>query len=927
MSQPLESSTPSAVPSRTIIEQFHRQVDKTPEALAIVFEGLQLSFKQLDELATQFAQAMIDVGIRAGDTVGLCIDRCPEAIAAMLGAFKISAVYVPLDPEYPVERVQYMIEDADLKAIITHDLNNNALAKQLIASQNTGTTNRCGLPWIDSGSQAFREITKQACLRLPNPNDLAYIMYTSGSTGMPKGVQIEHVALTTYCDADRQIYELTPADRTLQFSTLNFDIAIEEIFPPLLAGGSVVIRPRHRSESSNELSCIIDRYQVTAIHIATAYWHEWVDLMVASKCEVPKSLRLVIATGEKISVEHYRRWQSICKQEVKWCNAYGPTETTVTCTVFIPDAAFDQEHMPIGKPLPGYQAYILDEQNRPLGLGETGQLFIGGPALARGYHNNPQKTSAAFLEVDLPNQGLTRIYRTGDLARWLPSGDIEFAGRVDHQIKVGSYRIEPGEIEVAIAKFAGVLESIVIHEEIGSQKFLIAYVAVGSNVIDLPSLQQHLRSTLPAYMIPPRYVLLPSLPKTINGKIDRKSLPSPLTSQAVTNAESAARCDAVVSDVEAKMIEIWKSVLHYPSIQLSDDFFLLGGSSLLVTRVVAAVATQFEIELPVRDFFANPTVESIARHLEHLIAIKEGRSPTALMEGSVSLQNRNRLPRLFAKMLPLQEGNLFTVRYQPKSNRRNHCVLICNTLGHEQARAYRNLQQLSVSLSEQGFEVLRFDYRGTGNSSHSCEWLTASSMQEDTRTAAAYLRHVTEISRLSLIGIRLGATIAATSKVPDVDHLVLWDPITEGADFLLQLDRLHDEALTSQTRFVRQMRRVGADQAYGHALSSEKRHSLAALRMPASLDSHCRHAEILLSSGEHDLSGHMGTSDGTRIVPLVDQIHWDELAYTESAFSSPNAYSEITRILNQPIDTEPVLTPSAMPSLDLACFGLEVQTL
>ena len=200
-------------------------------------------------------------------------------------------------------------------------------------------------------------------------------------------------------------------------------------------------------------------------------------------------------------------------------------------------------------------------------------------------------------------------------------------------------------------------------------------------------------------------------------------------------------------------------------------------------------------------------------------------------------------------------------------------------------------------------------------------------MQEDTRTAAAYLRHVTEISRLSLIGIRLGATIAATSKVPDVDQLILWAPITEGADFLQQLDRLHDEALTSQTRFVRQMRRVGADQAYGHALSSEKRHSLAALRMPASLDSHCRHAEILLSSGEHDLSGHRGTSDGTRIVPLVDQIHWDELAYTESAFSSPNAYSEITRILNQPIDTEPVLTPSAMPSLDLACFGLEVQTL
>jgi amino acid adenylation domain-containing protein len=904
--------------SSTILDQFHRQVESTPDALAIVFEEGELSFGQLDHLASQFAASLISAGVEAGDTVGLCIDRCPEAIAAMIGAFKISAVYVPLDPEYPLDRVRYMIDDADLKAIITHDLDNNPLAVKLQAAEAEGP--RRTIRWIDSHSDSFRATAPATSFRLPQPDDLAYIMYTSGSTGMPKGVQIEHRALRTYCDADRAIYELTPSDRTLQFSTLNFDIAIEEIFPPLLAGGSVVIRPRHRASANNELSWIIEQYNVTAIHIATAYWHEWVDLMVATGAKVPGSLRLVIATGEKISVEHYRRWKGICDHRVMWCNAYGPTETTVTCTVFIPDEHFCDEHMPIGKPLPGYQAYILNDANQPLGIGETGHLFIGGPALARGYHNNPAKTEAAFLTVELPETGRTRIYRTGDLARWLPTGDIEFAGRVDHQIKVGSYRIEPGEIEVAIAKFPGVLESIVIHEQIESQKFLIAYIATGGATIDLASLQTYLRTQLPAYMIPPRYVLLAALPKTINGKIDRRSLPSPSTSQSVQEHSPEEPC----TQLEARLVDIWKSVLHLPQIGIHDDFFLLGGSSLLVTRVVAALATQLQIELPVRDFFANPTISSIAAHIEHLLAAKEGR--TAAPTTQARLDQRKRLPKIHACMLAAEQGSIFTVRYEPVARRRNHSVLICNAIGHEQIRAYRNLQQLAIRLCEQGFDVLRFDYRGTGNSSEPCEQLSAESMQIDTEIAASHLREVTSTKRLSLVGIRLGATVAANAHIADVDQCLFWDPIFDGTQFIEQLDQFHWQSLTNQTRFARRMKPTDNDQAYGHAMTQSKRSSLSSLRMPTTMADHCHQATILMSSGYRAAQSNSGEIAGANIIELADEIDWYQVAFAESAFSSPYAYAEIERVLISAKKDEPIPTVEAIPTFDLRSYspGLNV---
>jgi len=389
-------------------------------------------------------------------------------------------------------------------------------------------------------------------LKVPD-NSLAYVMYTSGSTGKPKGVQIEDRSLTTYCLTDLELYQLESSDRMLQFSTLNFDIAIEEIFPPLLAGSTVVVRPRERAETHNELSCLIDTYKITALHIATAYWHEWVDLLVASNSPVPKSLRLLIATGEKVSVEHFRRWKRQSQHEILWCNAYGPTETTVTCTAFIPPKDWDEPQMPIGKPLAGYAAHILNDQNQTVGIGETGNLFISGDALARGYLNRSNLTEKTF--INLPIDGLeetTRLYRTGDSARWLPTGDIEFSGRIDQQMKIGSYRIEPGEIEAAMALCESVSESLIICAENAGQKILAAYVVRQGTSLSAIELTSFLHNRLPIYMVPKQFVFLGSFPKTINGKIDRTALPT------IEHGEIARDSDyhAAETDMEKELAAI-----------------------------------------------------------------------------------------------------------------------------------------------------------------------------------------------------------------------------------------------------------------------------------------------------------------------------------------------------------------------------------
>lgn len=864
---------------------FGKQCERTPHATAIVSDAGTWTYQQLDQAADNIAAELLRSGGRHGTFIGMCVDRSVEAIATMIGIMKIGGVFVPLDPEYPIDRLRYMVADGPIEIIVGHGAYRSSIGGQLAGDGFDGPR------WLDADQvcNQSRESTPGDALVVDavNADDLAYIMYTSGSTGKPKGVQIQHLALAAYCDADIDRYLITADDRTLQFSTLNFDIAIEEIFPPLLTGGCVVVRPRERAASQNELSTLIERFEVTAVHLATAYWHEWIDLMVATGAKIPRSLRLMIVTGEKVSVAHYRRWQQLCDHDVLWCNAYGPTEATVSATVFIPDEDFDAANMPIGIPLKRYTAHILDDQHRPVEVGQTGELFLGGPALAMGYHRRPELTEAAFQQIDVDGQP-QRLYRTGDLARWLPDGNIDFGGRVDHQIKVGSYRIEPAEIEAVINEFDAVLESLVTYEEIDGKKFMVAFVATGENAVSAFELASFLRDRLPPYMIPARYLFMDAFPTTINGKIDRRALPPASRSVAAASEDSVAPR----TDLEKQLAAVWQEVLNVSTIGVHDDFFLLGGSSLLVTRVVARLTTDLAIELPVRDFFANPTIATAARHIESLL----GRTVDQTLHQADLIDSRSRLPHVHADFIPSGANRLYGVWYRPRQKSHSHTIVICHSIGHEYSRGYRNLNQLAVQLSKSGYDVLRFDYASTGNSSGDCGDLSIESMRADLRRACEYMATQTGNPATSVIGLRWGAAVVAGLSEPDFDQVVLWDPVTDGKSFLAMVDRFHDQEMGAVMRFNQVRRRGSIDQAYGHRMTGSKRTSLGSVDRDSLGKGSANWTVVLTDRADSSPESHLPTEwakAGVRMYRVGDSIIWNDPRFAESAFSSPESFSHI----------------------------------
>lgn len=883
----------------TFLSRFEEQVALTPDSVAIVFENHTTNYRQLNAQANQLARYLIQRGFEREDRIGICLDRSTEAIVAMLGILKSGCAFVPLDPEFPAERLAYIVEHANIKLILCDDS-----YRRLFHDPIDGV-----IAILSPDASELWNGGTDNLQQLIAPDSLAYVMYTSGSTGKPKGVQIEHRSLLTYCLADIEIYKLTGFDRTLQFSTLNFDVAIEEIYPPLLVGGTVVVRPRQRSAAAIELSELIESNSITALHIATAYWNEWIDLMLAANVRVPRSLRLVIVTGEKISVEHYRRWQSLCDQPLLWCNAYGPTETTVTCTVFIPTDDWDEPQMPIGKPLKGYDAYILTEQLAPVVHGETGHLFIGGPALARGYLGRQDLTDKAFIDVQLPGESSSRrIYRTGDLARWLPSGDIEFSGRVDHQMKIGSYRIEPGEIESIINQHTLVRESLVICDEVEGQKYLVAYIVSMNQRPTAVAIADFCRGRLPAYMVPTRYLFLESMPKTINGKIDRAALP------AASGAEVAHVGDVqeASTELERELTTIFKKVLNISQVGINDDFFLLGGSSLLVTRVIAQIAHKLSFAMPVRDFFANPTIATIARHIERHNERALGIANADADMESHCAQLRRELPKIYPWAVQSNNCRLHAIHYQPgeammngtPTQRKQHALILVPSLGHEYARAHRNLQQLAVHVSKHGFDAIRFDFAATGNSTGEACQLNVSQFQSDIRSMVKAAREQLGFNTISVLGVRLGATLAIDAQLTDINTLIAWDPVVDGRKYYEKLQEFHRSELTNLTKYLT-VRNAAPTELLGYAWPRQLSEDVVRLNLAGVIGDRqstvvqigAKTNWIVSSKGDLSAALRRRLTNKWRFRDTDDEILWNDFQYINSAFASPDFYRCVVELL------------------------------
>ena len=468
---------------------------------------------------------------------------------------------------------------------------------------------------LDPGWNSFFAESRENVRSAVKPENLAYVIYTSGSTGKPRGVLLSHRGLVNHNTAAVKLFGITPADRMAQFASISFDIAIEEIFPTWIAGGALVIREEDASLAVGDFLRWVSERNVTALDLPTAYWHELVGELSESTLQLPESLRMVIVGGEKASSAALATWQQLAGSRVRWVNTYGPTETSVIVTSFEPENWEEiPPILPIGRPIANTKIHILDEHLQPLPVGIPGDLFVAGPGLARGYLNRPDITAEKFINNPFSTEPGARMYKTGDRARYLATGEIEFAGRTDDQVKIRGYRVELKEIESVLGSYPGIREVVVVARENAREngpgdKHLAAYVVPSREQAPTGSeLRSYLKQKLPNYMVPSAFVLLEAMPKTPNGKVDRRAMPAPKPADYTEPNEYVAPTD----ELENNLVRIWCAVLSKEKIGTRDNFFDLGGHSLLAARLMHRIEQTLGQRLPLAALLQAPTVEQFA---------------------------------------------------------------------------------------------------------------------------------------------------------------------------------------------------------------------------------------------------------------------------------------------------------------------------
>jgi len=593
--------TESAYPSDLCVHELvEAQVARTPDAVAVEHAGQKLSYCELNERANQLARFLRKRGIALESRVGICLRRSLELPVAILAVLKAGAACVPLDPVYPKERLSYMLADSETPLVLTQP----GLLSEV--TDFDAEVINLGPEWKEFSDESRENVRSSV-----EPDNLAYVIYTSGSTGKPRGVLLTHGGLVNHNVATAKLFDITPADRMAQFASISFDIAIEEIFPTWISGGTLVVREENASLAVGDFLRWIDENRVTSLDLPTAYWHELVRELSESSLRLPKSLRLIIVGGEKANSGALITWQRLAGPRVRWVNTYGPTETSVIVTSYEPTASDEiPAVLPIGRPIANTKIYILNRSLQPLPIGIAGDLYVSGSGLARGYLNRPEITAEKFVADPFSNEPGARMYKTGDLARYLPNGDIEFAGRTDDQVKIRGYRVELEEIEAVLGSHPGVHEVVVIARENSSgEKSLVAYLVPSREQVPTASeLRSYLKKKLPSYMVPAAVVLLESMPKTPNGKVDKRALPAPNAADFAATQEYIAPA----SELESKLASIWELVLDKRPVGIRDNFFELGGHSLLAARLMHRIEQQLGQRLPLASLLQAPTVEELA---------------------------------------------------------------------------------------------------------------------------------------------------------------------------------------------------------------------------------------------------------------------------------------------------------------------------
>jgi amino acid adenylation domain-containing protein len=584
---------------KCIHELFEERVKVNPDAIALIYDNQQLTYRELNARANQLAHYLQSLGVKSEVLVGICVERSLEMIVGILAILKAGGAYVPLDPEYPEDRLTFMLEDTQLSVLLTQDKLVNKLPDH-----------KACVICLDTNWDIINQQTEENPNTSIKADNLAYVMYTSGSTGQPKGVSIVHqgvVRLVTETD----YVSFSAKEVFLQVAPISFDAATFEIWGCLLNSGKLVIFPSN-TPSLDELGQVIEQYQVTTLWLTAGLFH----LMVDENIEALKPLRQLLTGGDVLSVSHVHKFL----QTVGNCqliNGYGPTEnTTFTCCYQIPTSLSPDVSVPIGRPIANTQVYILDKNLQPVPVGVPGELYTGGAGLARGYLNRPELTQEKFIPNPFSTDPDSRLYKTGDKVRYLSDGNIEYQGRIDNQVKIRGFRIELGEIETVLSQHADVHSVVVItRQDTPDNKRLVAYIVPHPQVTPTTrELHQFLKAKLPDYMVPNAFVILEALPLTPNGKVDRRALPAP---DVINDTETFV---AASTPTEKAIATIWGDVLGLKQVGIHDNFFELGGHSLLATQVISRLRQTWKMKLPLRRLFEKPTVAELAQTIDKILS-------------------------------------------------------------------------------------------------------------------------------------------------------------------------------------------------------------------------------------------------------------------------------------------------------------------
>ncbi|CAD0226446.1 AerB protein [Planktothrix agardhii] len=585
-----------------IHQLFEEQVAKNPDAVAVIYEQESLTYQQLNQKANQLAHYLQSLGIKTEELVGVCVERSPLIIIGILGILKAGAAYLPLDPSYPPNRLIYMVEDSGVSVVLTQEKLANTL--QLENLQKV---------YLDQDWPIISQQSSDPPVSETQAKNLAYVIYTSGSTGKPKGVLLAHKGVCNLATQQRKIFNIKAQSRVLQFASFSFDASVWEIFMALGSGATLVMGDSDSLLPGENLLNLLKKQKITVATLPPS------ALAVMPTDELPDLQSLIVA-GESSSADLLKKW---CQNRHVF-NAYGPTESTVCTTIaLIKDP---QQKPPIGKPLGNFQVYILDPCLNPVPIGINGELYIGGEGLAKGYLGQPELTNSKFISNPFNDDPASRLYKTGDIVRYLADGNIDFMGRIDHQIKIRGFRIELGEIETVLSQHPQVQEGIVIarEDELGVKR-LSAYVIPVTQQLTRQELRQFLQDKLPNYMVPAFLMLLDSFPLTPNGKVDRRALPIP-----EIDLHELQNYIAPSTDTETILAQIWQSVLGRERISIHDNFFELGGDSILGIQIIAK-ANQAGLEITPKQLFSHQTIAQLA-------TVTEKAPVTQIMQDLVSGQ-------------------------------------------------------------------------------------------------------------------------------------------------------------------------------------------------------------------------------------------------------------------------------------------------